>query len=190
MRLIKRYSNRKLYDTIDKKYVTLENIEMLIKEGETVNIIDNDSNHDITTGVLSQIITEKAKKENHFSPSLFTQIIRKGKGNMYAYVSKIVQTIGETSYFVEDEIKNKIKQLVSTGEITKEEGDSLKSDLSKNKLSPVEKLEKHIESIYSGVLNKLNIPEKSEVARLRATLGKLESKIKEIEGIYEKEKKT
>ena len=190
MRLIKRYSNRKLYDTVDKKYVTLESIENLIKQGEAVSIVDNDSNHDITTGVLSQIITEKAKKQNEFSPSLFTQIIRKGKGNMYAYVSKIVQTIGETSYFIEDEIKNKIKLLVSSGEITQEEGTALEEDLSRNKRSTIEKLEKHIESLYSELLSKLNIPEKSEVTRLRNSITKLEAKIKEFENLYEKENRT
>ncbi|WP_372365676.1 polyhydroxyalkanoate synthesis regulator DNA-binding domain-containing protein [Candidatus Uabimicrobium sp. HlEnr_7] len=187
MRLIKRYANRKLYDTTDKKYVTLENIEILIKKGETVSILDNDSNQDITTGVLSQIIAEQAKKENQFSPSLFTQIIRKGKGNMYAYASKIVQTLGETTYFIEEEVRGKIKQLISSGEITQEEGDALQQDLTQHELSPIEKLEKHLELLYSNVLNKLNIPEKSEVKRLRKTIDRLELKIREIENSYDKE---
>ncbi|BBM86116.1 polyhydroxyalkanoate synthesis regulator DNA-binding domain-containing protein [Candidatus Uabimicrobium amorphum] len=187
MRLIKRYANRKLYDTIDKKYVTLENIEALIKQGESVSILDNDSNQDITTGVLSQIIAEQAKKENQFSPSLFTQIIRKGKGNMYSYASKIVQSIGETTYFIEEEVRGKVKQLVSSGEITQEEGDALQQDLTNNAPSTIEKLEKHLELLYSTVLNKLNIPEKSEVKRLRKTIDRLEAKVKEIENSYDKE---
>lgn len=56
MRIIKRYSNRKLYDTGDKHYVTLRDIARLVRQGETVSVVDKDSTRDLTTATLAQII--------------------------------------------------------------------------------------------------------------------------------------
>ena len=61
-RLIKRYANRKLYDTRDSQYVTLHQIAELVREGEEVKIIDNKSKEDLTNVTLAQIIYEEEKK--------------------------------------------------------------------------------------------------------------------------------
>lgn len=60
-RIIKRYSNRKLYDTRDSRYVTLLQIAQLMREGEEVQIIDNQSKSDLTEVTLAQIIYEEQK---------------------------------------------------------------------------------------------------------------------------------
>ena len=56
VKTVKRYSNRKLYDTERSKYVTLEEIADMIKAGEEVKIIDNKSKEDLTSATLAQII--------------------------------------------------------------------------------------------------------------------------------------
>ena len=61
-RLIKRYANRKLYDTHDSRYVTLQQIAELVRDGEDVKIIDNTSKEDLTNVTLAQIIYEEEKK--------------------------------------------------------------------------------------------------------------------------------
>jgi polyhydroxyalkanoate synthesis repressor PhaR len=61
-RVIKRYANRKLYDTQHSCYVTLEQIALMIREGEDVQIIDNNSKDDLTSVTLAQIIFEEEKK--------------------------------------------------------------------------------------------------------------------------------
>ncbi|MFH2009417.1 MAG: polyhydroxyalkanoate synthesis regulator DNA-binding domain-containing protein [bacterium] len=61
-RVIKRYANRKLYDTQHSCYVTLEQIAAMIREGEDVQIIDNNSKDDLTSVTLAQIIFEEEKK--------------------------------------------------------------------------------------------------------------------------------
>ena len=52
-RLIKRYANRKLYDTRDSRYVTLQQIAELVRDGEDVKIIDNKSKEDLTNVTLA-----------------------------------------------------------------------------------------------------------------------------------------
>ena len=60
-RVIKRYSNRKLYDTKDSRYVTLLQIADMVRTGEDVQIIDNNSKEDLTEVTLAQIIYEEQK---------------------------------------------------------------------------------------------------------------------------------
>jgi len=60
-RIIKRYSNRKLYDTKDSRYVTLLQIAEMVRGGADVQIIDNNSKEDLTDVTLAQIIYEEQK---------------------------------------------------------------------------------------------------------------------------------
>lgn len=60
-RVIKRYANRKLYDTRDSRYVTLQQIAEYVKNGEDVTIIDNTTKEDITNATLAQIVYEAEK---------------------------------------------------------------------------------------------------------------------------------
>ncbi len=64
LRLIKRYGNRKMYDTQTSRYVTLDNIGELVRGGDEVRIIDNDSGEDLTAVTFAQIIFEEAKRKN------------------------------------------------------------------------------------------------------------------------------
>lgn len=67
-RIIKRYANRKLYDTQHSRYVTLDQIAEMIRNGDDVKIIDNKSKEDLTSVTLAQIIFEEEKKQKSFLP--------------------------------------------------------------------------------------------------------------------------
>lgn len=72
MRTIRRYSNRKLYDTVDSHYVTLEQIAALIRQGEEIQVIVHGTSADITAATMAQIIFEEEKK----TPRLPVQALR------------------------------------------------------------------------------------------------------------------
>jgi len=63
-RLIKRYGNRKMYDTKASRYVTLDGVTELIRSGEDLRIVDNDSGEDLTAVTFAQIIFEEEKKKS------------------------------------------------------------------------------------------------------------------------------
>ena len=63
-RLIKRYGNRKMYDTQASRYVTLDGVAELVRGGDDLRIIDNDSGEDLTAVTFAQIIFEEEKREN------------------------------------------------------------------------------------------------------------------------------
>ncbi len=78
-RIIKRYENRKLYDTGERRYISLEEIAALIRDGVDVKVIDRTSAKDITTQTLTQIIFEEGKLgRNPFSTETLHGVIRWG----------------------------------------------------------------------------------------------------------------
>ena len=60
--LIKKYANRKLYDTHTSRYVTLEGIAQLVRDGHDVKVVDRDDGRDLTQVTLSQIVLEEEKR--------------------------------------------------------------------------------------------------------------------------------
>jgi len=77
-KIIKRYTNRKLYDTVESRYVTLEEIAGMVKAGTEVQIIDNRSKDDLTSVTLAQIIFEEEKKTSRMPLGMLREIIRTG----------------------------------------------------------------------------------------------------------------
>jgi polyhydroxyalkanoate synthesis repressor PhaR len=78
-RTIKRYENRKLYDTEDGRYVSLEDIAMLVRRGIDVQVVDNVTGDDITTQTLTQVIFEEGKRgRNPLSKDVLHEVIRFG----------------------------------------------------------------------------------------------------------------
>jgi polyhydroxyalkanoate synthesis repressor PhaR len=60
--LIKKYANRKLYDTRTSRYITLEGIAQLVRDGHDIKVIDRDNGHDLTQVTLSQIVLSEEKR--------------------------------------------------------------------------------------------------------------------------------
>jgi hypothetical protein len=60
--LIKKYANRKLYDTRTSRYVTLDGIAELVRDGHDIMVVDRDSGHDLTQVILSQIVLTEEKR--------------------------------------------------------------------------------------------------------------------------------
>ena len=89
-KIIKRYQNRKLYDTQQSCYVTLDDIAKMIRTNEDVMVIDNKTKNDITAATLTQIIFEAEKKASQYAP-LFTlrEIIQNGNGSISSYLAKL-----------------------------------------------------------------------------------------------------
>jgi len=88
-KIIKRYQNRKLYDTDASCYVTLDEIAEMIQQGEEVTVVDNRNQKDITAATLTQIIFEKQKRSETPVPiSTLRHIIQTGDGSFSAFLAK------------------------------------------------------------------------------------------------------
>jgi polyhydroxyalkanoate synthesis repressor PhaR len=80
IRLIKRYGSRKLYDTEESRYVSLEELAAWIRHGQQIRVIDNKSNDDVTAQTLTQIISEEGRRGTTLLPNeLLHDLIRAGE---------------------------------------------------------------------------------------------------------------
>jgi polyhydroxyalkanoate synthesis repressor PhaR len=78
--VIKRYSNRKLYDTQESRYVTLEELEELIRAGKEISVVDVSTGEDLTSVTLAQIILENERSRRAGLPTAFLhQLIKHGE---------------------------------------------------------------------------------------------------------------
>jgi polyhydroxyalkanoate synthesis repressor PhaR len=126
-RRIKRYSNRKLYDTEASEYVSLGDIAELVRGGETVKVVDNATEEDLTAQTLTQIILEEGKDGRHLIPSdLLHQLLRRsgemfdtGIGQIRSTVDDLMQSsLGRLQQLVQsprtqelDELRTQLRQL-------------------------------------------------------------------------------
>lgn len=127
-RIIKRYGNRKLYDTATSRYVTLEEVARMIETGETVKITDNETNKDITALTLAQIVLDAEKKKYNLPLEIVKRLLgeRSGEaiGEMIQKMPEQVQTLrveaekrfGEMKKKSDSEVKQfskRFKELIS-----------------------------------------------------------------------------
>jgi polyhydroxyalkanoate synthesis repressor PhaR len=93
--LIKRYANRKLYNTQTSRYITLKGIAELLEGGEDVRVIDNESGEDITSITLSQILVDTERSHRALPGSLFSGIFQRGGDALYEALSRGVDDASE-----------------------------------------------------------------------------------------------
>ena len=89
-KIIKKYGNRKLYDTQQSSYVVLKDIEKMIRNKEDIQIIDNETQDDITVSTLTQIIFSSEKRSKVSPPvNILKSIIREGDGSFSSFLAKL-----------------------------------------------------------------------------------------------------
>src|SRR5213080_3547222 len=106
-RVVKRYANRKLYDTQRSRYVTLEQIAEMVRGGEDVKIVDNNSKEDLTAITLAQIIFEEEKKSSFLPLSALRNIIQTGGNSIQNFASQAGEKV--RSVFRRDKDGNAIE---------------------------------------------------------------------------------
>src|SRR3954470_22876220 len=93
-RLVKRYSNRKLYDTSESRYVTLDEIARWVKAGEDVKIVENESGEDLTAVTFAQIILEEERKKTGLlSLRVMRQLIQHGEAALQGLAASVGATV-------------------------------------------------------------------------------------------------
>ena len=178
MRTIKRYSNRKLYDTEDKRYITLEQIAELVRNGQDIRVIENQTGEDLTTVTLSQILLEQEKrKEGKLPKSFFMTLIQRSSTSVADFMRKNVLHYFDNTFLSEEKIDENVDELVRTGEIPQEEAKQLKDDIRTRSQTFRERLDELVETRVQDVLKRLSLPSKSEIDALTGRVEELSAQI-------------
>lgn len=174
MPVIKRYPNRKLYDTEAKQYITLEGIADLIRQGQEVSVVDNATGDDLTAVTLTQIISEQEKKKGGFLPkSVLTGLVQAG-GETMSTLQRTLASPLELARQVDEEIELRLQALISRGELAREEGLHLRDRLvALNHRQPAGPSEEELEQL----LSERGVPTRTDLQELLEQLDTLAEKL-------------
>jgi polyhydroxyalkanoate synthesis repressor PhaR len=182
MHKIKRYANRKLYDTKTKKYITLDKIAKLLKAGEEISVMDNETGENITAGTVSQILARAKKGQtDNGASNVMIQLLRKGPGTLVDYGKKYISLWDKALTMADEEIDRLVERLVKEKEITPSEGSRLKKDM----LSRADDLKKWIaektDQRVNEALDLMNLASKEQVSQLTEKIDTLTQKVQKLE---------
>lgn len=190
MHKIKRYANRKLYDTKDKNYITLDQISGLIKAGQEVSVVDNQTGEDLTSATISQILArDKKMKNGDVVSSVLIQLLRKGGGTLVDYGKKYVSLWESGLTLAEDEIDRLVNRLVKDQELSESEGSKLKKDISGRADNLKKWIGEKIDQRINHTLSLMNLATKAQVANLTTKIDSLTKKVEKLERLNNKKVK-
>jgi polyhydroxyalkanoate synthesis repressor PhaR len=183
MPVIKRYPNRKLYDTEAKKYITLDGIARLIREGQDVVVIDHTSEEDLTSITLTQIIFEQEKKKGGFLPkAVLTGLVQAG-GDTLNTLRRSLSVPLDLIHQVDSEIERRLQILINKGELAKEEGANLRDKLLSFGFPQSGELPDGQD--LGSLLSRHGVPTRSEIDSLNV---QLEALTKQLDGVLDEKR--
>ncbi len=187
MPVIKRYPNRKLYNTESKQYITLEEISQLIRDGAEVSVVDHASGEDLTAVTLTQIIFELEKKQHGFLPhSILSGLIQAGGERIGAIQRTLASTLG-LGRLVDEEIRQRLHTLAEEGELKEDEAKHLLAKLVSNRFRLAE--DARLRGLFDfpplqdldQIISEHGFPTRNDLQKLLQQLDELTAKIEEIE---------
>lgn len=174
MPLIKRYPNRKLYDTASKHYISLDDIAAMIRAGDEVTVVDHVTGDDLTALILMQVIVEQEKRQGGFLPqSVVAGWVQAGGDTLDALRRAMIKPFDFLRQ-VDDEIERRIQSLVGLGELAEEEGQRLRGLL----LGWGRRV---TETALPEALADLGVPSRKELRALAEQLDALEAELARLE---------
>jgi len=172
MVIIKRYTNRKLYDTQKKKYIAFSDIQQMIQSGLEIQVINNDTGEEITSQTLAEIIAGAEKNQNGFLPQeFFASMIRMGQDRVVG----LQQAFGLSTFFsrlVNNEILRRLASLKQAGTITEADQQNIKELLISKGIGeslPTLLLEEYFQSL----IEEARVPSRNDFEQLQEQLNQI-----------------
>lgn len=182
MRTIKKYANRKLYDTEAKKYISMDGLTDLIRAGEEIEVIDNTSGDDITASVLSQLLARQSgQRGNGLSAGALVELLRRGGGTL-AEVARKSFTFGHSAlHLVEDEMDKVAGMLAGGMELSEAEGRKLKDEVQAYAGMFKQWASERIDQRINDVMEKMKITTREQADALETRLDQVEHRLRDLE---------
>ena len=153
--VIKKYGNRRLYDTAGSRYVNLDDLAALVRSGKEVRVVDAKSGRDLTRVILTQIITEDARgKPTGLPLELLRQLIMATDEVRQEFLMWYLKSAFDTFQKLQDTVQNRLSEVQSAI------------------LSPVDMMKR-----FLGTASPNQEEEPSEVEMLRQRIAQLEQRL-------------
>jgi polyhydroxyalkanoate synthesis repressor PhaR len=142
---IKKYANRKLYHTNRKQYITLDGIAELIRAGEQIQVVDNETGEDITASILAQVVAQTRGRGGLLPTHVLTDLIQAGGDTIAEMRRSIWDRLGGAA-LVDAEISSRLERLRAEGALGAEEIERLHRLLLRAEPAPAPDLLPHVPS--------------------------------------------
>jgi polyhydroxyalkanoate synthesis repressor PhaR len=160
--LIKRYANRKLYNTQTSRYITLKGIAELLEEDAEVQVIDNETGEDITSVTLSQILVDTERSNRAVPSNLLSELVQRGGDALY---SALRRSMGDASEGIDDFQRNMRRML---GTKAREEGQTRDWIA----FTPPD-MDRVVQGTIERVFKALDLPRRSDIDELNQRLDRV-----------------
>ncbi len=169
--IIRKYGNRRLYDTTSSRYVNLEEVAAMIRKGSDVQVVDAKTGEDLTRVVLTQIITEDAKGQPAGLPvELLRQMILATDHARQEFLTWYLRTAFETYHKLQETVQSRL------------------TDVGSAAFAPFQKMRSLISSALAP--EAAEAEPASEVEVLRRRVAELEARLNEVSDAKKPRKKT
>jgi polyhydroxyalkanoate synthesis repressor PhaR len=169
--LIKRYANRKLYNTETSRYITLKGIAELIEQGAEVRVVDNETGEDITSVALSQILVDNERAQRAVPRGLLSDLIQRSGDALYGALKRGVGDAQEgldgLQKNVRDAIRNREEEATRWRENARAEWDEM------------------VHGAVERVFRALDLPRRSDIEALNANLERVAAALEKLDGDHE-----
>jgi polyhydroxyalkanoate synthesis regulator protein len=181
MKLIKKYRNRRLYDTEEKKTVTLDVLGDYLNENIEFKVINNTTGKDITVSVLAQIVSRSVTNfKDHGLKAINIMLKKGGMEGMDIFKKLTLASIGAIN-LTRERAEEIFDEMVKKGEMTKDEkSEAIKSFVDKSSQS-AEKMKDKMEEMAGRVADKFSSKMDKKFDELNGKMETLSKKIAEIE---------
>jgi polyhydroxyalkanoate synthesis repressor PhaR len=166
--LIKRYANRKLYNTETSRYITLKGIAELIEQGAEVRVVDNETGEDITSVALSQILVDNERAQRAVPRTLLSDLIQRGGDALYGALKRSVgdaqDGIGELQKNVRQAIRHREEEASRWRDNARAEWDEM------------------VNGAVERVFKALDLPRRSDIEALNENLERVAAALEKLDG--------
>jgi len=168
--LIKRYANRKLYNTATSRYITLKGIAELVEAGEDVRVVDNESGQDITSVTLSQILVDSERESRSVPKTLLSDLIQRGGDALYGALRR---GVGDASEGIE-ELQRNVRRFIHLRE---EDGQRLSDWIA----YATPDFDKVVQTAMERVFKLLDLPRRADIEVLNENLQRVAEAVERLE---------
>jgi polyhydroxyalkanoate synthesis repressor PhaR len=183
-RIIKRYKNRRLYDTQEKKTIKLENLAELVKKNVDFKIVDSRTEKDVTlsvlTKVLSESITENKNNLKQTSNLIRLLIVRGGEITMDFFKKSVLFGLGVFD-LTKEKAEKLVDEMIKRGEMSQSDKAKAVKELLKGHDERMQKLNAKIDETVEKVTAKVRGKEKEELTKLHQKLDNLTKVVEKLE---------
>jgi len=178
-KIIKRYTNRKLYDTVESRYVTLDEIAEMVKAGTEVRILDNRTKEDLTSVTLAQIIFEEEKKTSKMSLRTLKELIRHGGERAAQIVEDTQAELRGRVEAVRQAAEQRVQTLLKTGQQTSDRAKEMVAASQEAVSQFQRRVDERVRTAIEGMSSMPDL--RRELSALSDRIGEIERKLEQIE---------